>query len=148
MISFVVNNNSKSQTLNVTGCVELQGKIDLKLDSQQTDSTLQLINFNCTQVPSFSESQIVVTPNYQNSECDQISSKSIVSTTSLSVFLNSVNNKCGKGGLKTKHIVAIVFSIFGAFVLVAVFILLFKFKERLLFKKKLRYVQKELTNSN
>jgi preprotein translocase subunit SecF len=133
--------------LKVNGCVELNGKIEMTLESQQNETTIDLINYNCTEKPNFSDSQIQIKTVYNNSECDQVSSKSTVSFNTLSVALNSVyicGNKKG-GGLEKKYIFAIVFSVFGALILVALVVLFLKYNRKLFFEKRLKMIEKEIS---
>ena len=58
----------------------------------------QLISYNCSQQVNISSSQIQVTPNYNNSECDTINSQTINQQGSLGVSLtSSIGNKCNGG---------------------------------------------------
>ena len=100
-IVFVISansNNNKSSSLNVEGCVSINGNISLNLQTQPQQGTtnLQVISYNCSQQVNVSSSQIGIIPKYNGSECDTINSHVINQPNSLGVSLTSaLGNKCG-----------------------------------------------------
>ena len=92
------SNNNKSSSLNVQGCVQINGTVSLNLQTQpqQGNSTFQIISYSCSQIANVSNSQIQINPNYKNSNCDSINSQTINNPDSISVTISSqLGNKCG-----------------------------------------------------
>ena len=98
LVVVISSNNNKSSSLNVSGCVQINGTISLNLQTQpqQGNSTFQIISYSCSQIANISNSQIQLNPNYKNSNCDSINSQTINNPDSVSVVLSSqLGNKCG-----------------------------------------------------
>jgi hypothetical protein len=94
----ISTNNNKSSSLNVQGCVQINGTVSLNLQTQpqQGNSTFQIISYSCSQVANVTNSQIQIQPNYNGSNCDSINSQTINNQNSASVVLSSqLGNKCG-----------------------------------------------------
>eukprot|EP01091_Cochliopodium_minus_P010984 TRINITY_DN3035_c0_g2_i2.p2 TRINITY_DN3035_c0_g2~~TRINITY_DN3035_c0_g2_i2.p2 ORF type:complete len:344 (+),score=98.07 TRINITY_DN3035_c0_g2_i2:2326-3357(+) len=116
---FVIS-SSKSGKLNVTGCVTLNGTINLVLSSKPTSSntTYDIISFTCNETLQFNNSQIQVSKNYKT--CEKYKSSSNPSQSSLSVSISSLGG-CGANvglivglciGLPALLIVTILLGIF------------------------------------
>ena len=105
-IVIVVSFQNKNQyILDVSGCVSLNGEIDLQFDERPSSDgnySLQLISYNCSQKINISDSQIKLTPNYKDSKCDSIKQQINNQQNSLSISISSTLNKNCKGK-KTKQ---------------------------------------------
>ena len=97
----------KNSFIQVNGCLRIEGKINVSLSEQPQSgvTTIVLIKYNCTekkrelsQTSTFKRvdnSQIIVSTNYQKSNCDKISSNVLQGQQTLSVSLStSINGKC------------------------------------------------------
>jgi hypothetical protein len=97
LIFIVGTSQVKSSHLNVSGCIQIDGKIDLILQTRPSsgNTTLQIISYNCSQVTTIPNNQVSLIPQYYNSQCDQVSTQTISTQDSLSVSLiTSQNAKC------------------------------------------------------
>ena len=120
VIIFTISKNSDS-VINVNGCLRIEGKINVSLTEQPQKgaTTIVLIRYNCTTTTRSSylrslkkrvdSSQVVVSTDYQNSKCDQVSSTVNQDQSTLSVSLSStINGNCkGKTFKKTSKIIKI-----------------------------------------
>ena len=126
-------NNNKSSSLNVGGCVSVNGNISLNLQTQPQQGTtnLQVISYNCSQQVNISSSQIQVIPNYNGSSCDTINSQAINQQGSLGISLTSTfGDKCN-GGTNLGLVIGLAVGIpCVVIVLVTTIISLFKIKKR------------------
>ena len=94
---FIVLSNDKSGSLNVTGCVSLNGNLSLILNDQPVSDnfSIVLISYNCSDTLNISDSQLQISTTYKNSQCDQVSSKINNQQNSLSVTISSqLNSNC------------------------------------------------------
>ena len=100
LVFVISSNNNKSSSLNVGGCVSINGNISLSLETQPQQGTtnFQIISYNCSQQVNISSSQIQVIPNYNGSSCDTINSQAIDQPNSLGLSITStLGNKCNGG---------------------------------------------------
>jgi hypothetical protein len=126
--------------------VELNGTIEIRLNQQKNgEENYNLLNFNCTQQPKIKPEQIRVVANYENSNCDEIKNSFVSTPNTLSVTISSsVNSNCNNS-LSIGVIVAIVLSVFGLAVIVAVIGILIFLKRKSIFRKKIKVVDNELS---
>eukprot|EP01091_Cochliopodium_minus_P003239 TRINITY_DN1307_c0_g1_i1.p1 TRINITY_DN1307_c0_g1~~TRINITY_DN1307_c0_g1_i1.p1 ORF type:complete len:397 (-),score=80.29 TRINITY_DN1307_c0_g1_i1:127-1317(-) len=116
------NNNNLAERgipLTVNGCVTLNGNISLVLEQkpQNGNTSILLLNYNCTQTLNFSSSQFTVKPTYRNNKCDRIGSTLNSKQNTLSVSLSSTLGSNCKG-LSTGAIVGIVIGAVGGSILI------------------------------
>ena len=108
---FVIS-SEKANKLNVSGCVVIDGKIELDLKERPTQNveTYEIISYSCDKAADVSNDQIVVVPEYKQSECDEIKAQTSSTANSISVSLSSTFNKnCSKRkGLSTGALVGII----------------------------------------
>ena len=104
-LNFVVSSD-RNVTLDVSSCVLINGSLNVVLNGQLNDgdTSFQLVSYNCSSPLNISDSQVSVTPNYQNSQCDQIKSSLQNKPNSLSVVVSSTLNKNCKKSKKKKII--------------------------------------------
>ena len=99
-IVIVATNNPDDPALKVSGCATFEGNIQIILDQQPQDgnTSIILVSYNCTQQVGLSNSQVTITANYKDSNCDQIKSNVNDKPNTLSLSLSSsLNSKCKKG---------------------------------------------------
>ena len=102
--------NSSSPLLNVSGCVDLKGKIEIVLDDSTLPSHLNsfdLLNYNCSTPLNVSELEISLKSTSSNNSCDLIRPQLESTTTSMSVSF-SIQSICKKNvglivGLSSKY---------------------------------------------
>jgi hypothetical protein len=109
VISFNVSKNSNN-FIEVKGCLRIEGKLNVDLIEQPQSGTLLivLIRYNCpnetkriyfdkksSNSSMIDQSQIVISTNYEKSNCDRITSKLVQSQQTISVSLSStINGNC------------------------------------------------------
>ena len=95
--------SSQNSVFHVNGCVSLDGQIDLLVNerpSSNQDFEFELFSYNCSQTVQISDSQIKISSNYSNSNCDVTSKRINNQQNSLSVSLSSSLNKNCNGKKK------------------------------------------------
>jgi hypothetical protein len=84
---------------NVSGCVSLNGSIELVLNERPTNDknfSIQFISYNCSDKANISDSQVKLSTNYEDSRCDVISQKVNNQPNSISISISSqINKNCG-----------------------------------------------------
>ena len=99
-IVIVATNNPDDSALKVSGCANFKGNFQIVLDQQPQDgnTSIILVSYNCTQQVGLSNSQVTISANYKDSNCDQIKSNVNDNPNTLSLSLSSsLNSKCKKG---------------------------------------------------
>ena len=89
-------NNNNNASIDVNGCISLNGNIDLVLDERPSSNQqveIDLISYNCNTLPSLSESQVRLQTNYPNNQCDSVTRNINNQPNTLSVSLSSTLNK-------------------------------------------------------
>jgi hypothetical protein len=145
----ILSSSNKNGAVNVTGCVSINGNISLVLNQQVTNGneTFSLISYNCNENLSISDTQIVVDPKYQNSQCDTIKTQINNNQNSLSVSISSTSNKCGKK-ISSGAILGIIFAVIGVALIIVVIISVLLYQRRRNTKKMVKTVDNEMNSRN
>ena len=100
-ITIVLNDNQDASTpvLVVSGCVSLEGNVDLVLDdrpSRDQNISFSLISYNCSQQAQIDESRVTLSAVYPKSICDSVKKQLNNQPNSLSVSISiNLNKNCG-----------------------------------------------------
>ena len=125
-------------------CIDLQGDVVISVASKPSGSeTFPLLNFNCKDAPLKSARSVSVVTTYAKAKCEKLNSKTNQQTNSLSITLSSTTD-CG--GLSSGEVAAIVICTLLIAAIITVCVLVFLKKRRIIFKKKLDQVGREMKN--
>ena len=91
---------NQNSIFNISGCVSLDGNLELVLEerpSKNENITVNLISYQCPQKTNLADSQIKLTTNYKDNNCDFYSKNLKNEPNTLSVSISSTLNQNCKG---------------------------------------------------
>lgn len=134
--------------MNVSGCVKIEGNVEIILNGESNNETFQLISYNCTSKLSFNDSQLIVKTNYKKNKCDEINPVVNNNINSLSISVStSFDKRCNKS-LGTGVILAIIFGIIGIILIVFVVIFIYKWRKKKYFNSVIKKIEMISMESN
>ena len=95
-IIIVSSNQNKNGSITVNGCLSLNGNLSVILNEKPQDSNISIVlfNYNCTDTLNISDSQVTLKTDFQKSKCDKISSQLNNQPNTLLLTISSNSGKC------------------------------------------------------
>jgi hypothetical protein len=140
-LNFIVTDNEKGKII-TDDCISLNGDLTISIPSKPSSQrTIPLFNFTCSDSPLKSTRSVKVVPTYSTSKCEKLKFKTNEQQSFVSVTFSSVTD-CG--GLSSGEVAAIVLCTLLFAGIITVGILVYLKKRNILFKNRLRRVEKEM----